>query len=97
MLLSRTSRYAEKLLCDLVEWEIEDSAADPRAGCDPILTSAVIKDDRGRRDLTEEELAAIEEHCSDALTEMGSNAMPNKRVGLAPPSMIGDYYGYQDC
>ena len=70
LLESNPKVAAEKLLCNFVEWEIEDSAADPRAGCDPILTSAVIKDDCGRRDLTEEELAAIEEHCSDALTEM---------------------------
>jgi len=70
LLESNPKVAAEKLLCDFVEWEIEDSAADPRAGCDPILISAVIKDDCGRRDLTEEELAAIEEHCADALNEM---------------------------
>ena len=68
MFLNRQVRADQ--LFDSINWaDLEDSACDPYAGTNPVITKAIVDDNGELRDMTSEELDEVNELCSDGVHE----------------------------
>ena len=68
MFLERQARADQ--LFDSINWaELEDLECDPRAGCNPVISKAIVHDNGELRDMTSEELDEVNELCDDAIHE----------------------------